>query len=184
MLKYLWYLLKTKVPEDSVWCWEVDSSGTELSHKDVMRVYLEFKSLSQDDNLGFFFPKPWFANRKLLKLCTLLLELTCYYSLPSPSVPGFLGNNTEFGRWSSTGCTAYFISYVAFPAEAKISCYPSSSPCQFSVANTCKFKKRDFLTEICCLYSEFLMFTWTECSRDLHTLFFQTSEVLFAYAFW
>lgn len=33
-----------------------NSSATELSHKDVMRVYLEFKSLSQDDNLGFFSP--------------------------------------------------------------------------------------------------------------------------------
>lgn len=34
-----------------------DSSRTEFLLEDVMRVYLELKSLSQDTNLGFFTPK-------------------------------------------------------------------------------------------------------------------------------
>lgn len=145
------------------------SAESKLSHRDVMRIYLEFKSWSQDITLGFphtHTPEVWFANRKLLWFCTLLLELTCYYSLSSLSAAGFLGNNTEFGRWSSARCTTYFFSYTAFPTEAKISCYPSSSPCQLSIANTCKFKNHDFLLRICCLSSEFLLFTWFQFFID------------------
>jgi len=162
----------------------LDSSGTEFLQKDVMRVCLELRSLCQDTNSIVFPTKLDLLTGNVLRLCTLLLKLTYYYCLPCASVPGFLGNHTEFGRWSSTGCTAYFVSYIAFPAEAKISCYPSSSPCQLSVANTCKFKQHDFIMKTCCLYSEILMFTWTEFCWNLYTLFFQTSDVLFTDEFW